>query len=80
MRIFFDREAPLFYTSGDESFAGIEVTVDEDLANFLVRLNQLVEDTRLSFLTVGAPEDFNQQLSDTFIEGIKTITEELENG
>jgi hypothetical protein len=79
-RVFFDREAPLFYTIGDESFFGIEVQVDRSKAEFLAKLNTLVEQTRLSFLQETAPEDSNQRLSDLFIDEVTNIIEEMENG
>ena len=78
MTVLFDRYAPLFFVRPDVvegNFDGIVVSAPERVCDFLVALNLLAIATREHFLDVGAPEEFNQQLADEFIEEFNNIME-----
>jgi hypothetical protein len=78
MTVLFDRTAPLFFVAPDPvegNFDGIVVDAPERVCGFLTELNDLVTATQLRFIEVGAPEDFNQQLADEFIESFSGIME-----
>lgn len=78
MTVLFDRHAPLFFVQPDlveGNFDGIVVNAPERTCLFLTELNDLVINTQLRFLDVGAPEDYNQQLADEFIVSFDIIME-----
>ena len=79
MTVLFDRTAPLFFVLPDPvegNYDGIGVDVPQSIGDFLSGLNDLVVQTQLSFLEVGAPEDSNQQLAEVFVDAFAVLMEE----
>ena len=78
MTVLFERTAPMLFVQPDPfdgNFDGIVVDCPEQVGQFLADLNSLVDATRLRFLEVGAPEEYNQQLADEFLEVFNLLME-----
>ena len=72
MKVFFDRELPLFLTT-EAGFTAIEVDVELSAAQFIGRLNTLVAETRALIDESGAAEDYNQGLAERFVKRLAEI-------
>ena len=74
MSIYFDRSLPLYLTD-EPTYMGVKVDVDADSLQIVMDLNALVAQIEARITDTGSPEDYNQELAETFTAGLREIWE-----